>query len=126
MNPLSEKSLFLTPRVLSIAFIAFLSLFALAVFGEGHGSSLTLLALVIHLIPACVLTVLLILAWRREWIGAVSCAAAGILYVATVLPRPLPAAVKLNWILVIAGPAFGIAGFFLLNWLKRGALRADS
>jgi hypothetical protein len=31
---------------------------------------------------------------------------------------------RLIWILMIAGPAFVIAGLFLANWLKRGDLRA--
>ena len=31
--------------------------------------------------------------------------------------------VKVDRILVIAGPAFVIAGLFLANWLKRGELR---
>ena len=35
-------------------------------------------------------------------------------------PQPLP--IRLNWILVIAGPAFVIAGLFLANWLKRADL----
>jgi hypothetical protein len=30
---------------------------------------------------------------------------------------------RLTWILLIAGPAFVIAGLFLANWLKRGELR---
>jgi hypothetical protein len=125
MTSLSKRLLFWTPRALAIVFIAFLSLFALDVFGEGYGFWQTLLALVIHLIPTWILIALLILAWRWEWIGAVSYAAAGILYIATVLSRPLPAAVKLNWALTIAGPALIIAALFLFNWLKRGSLRAN-
>ena len=125
MTSLSKRLLFWTPRALAIVFIAFLSLFALDVFGEGYGFWQTLLALVIHLIPTWILIALLILAWRWEWIGAVSYAAAAILYIATVLSRPLPAAVKLNWALTIAGPALIIAALFLFNWLKRGSLRAN-
>ena len=72
MTSLSKRLLFWTPRALAIVFIAFLSLFALDVFGEGYGFWQTLLALVIHLIPTWILIALLILAWRWEWIGAVS------------------------------------------------------
>jgi len=124
MTQLSKRVLFWTPRVLSIAYIAFLSLFALDVFGEEHGFWKTLLALAIHLIPALILTLGLILAWRREWIGAALCAAAGMLYVIMLLPRRLPPAVKLNWILTIAAPAFFVATMFLINWLKRDELHA--
>jgi len=126
MTKFSRRALFWAPRVLSIAFIAFLSLFALDVFGEGYGVWRTLVALTMHLIPSFVLIAVLVLAWWWEWIGAALYAAAGMLYVIWVLPRPIPPAMKLNWILTIAGPAFVIAALFLVNWLKRGELRANS
>jgi hypothetical protein len=126
MTQLSKRALFWTPRALSIAFIAFLSIFALDVF-DGHlGLWRTVLALTMHLIPSFVLIAALVLAWRWEWIGAALYAAAGLLYVWWVvsLSRPVPPAVRLIWVLMIAGPAFVIAGLFLANWLKRGDLRA--
>jgi hypothetical protein len=124
MTQLSKRALFWTPRALSIGYIAFLSLFALDVFGEGYGFWTTILALIIHLIPALVLVVGLILAWRWEWIGAALYAAAGMVYTIVVLPQPISPAVKLNWILVIAGPAFLVAATFLASWLKRGELHS--
>ena len=126
MTQLSKRALFWTPRALSILFIAFLSLFALDVF-DGHlGFWQTALALTMHLIPSFVLIAALVLAWRWEWIGAALYAAAGSLYVWWVvsMSRPVPPAMRLIWILMIAGPAFVIAGLFLANWLKRGDLRA--
>jgi hypothetical protein len=124
MSELSKRALFWTPRVLSMAYIAFLSLFALDVFGEGYGFWKTILALVIHLIPAFVLIVALILAWRWEWVGAAVYAAAGMLYLITLLPQRISPAVKLNWSLTIAVPAFLVAAMFLANWLKRGELHS--
>jgi len=124
MTEHSRRVLFWAPRTLSIAFIAFLSLFAFDVFGAGAGFWKTLLALTIHLLPSFVLIAVVILAWRREWIGAVLFAAAGMLHVILVLRRPLLPATKLNWILIIAGPAFVVAALFLANWLKRGELHA--
>ena len=126
MTQLSKRALFWTPRALSIAFIAFLSIFALDVF-DGHlGLWRTVLALTMHLIPSFVLIAALVLAWRWEWIGAALYTGAGLLYVWWVvsLSRPVPPAVRLIWVLMIAGPAFVIAGLFLANWLKRGDLRA--
>jgi hypothetical protein len=126
MTQLSKRALFWTPRALSILFIAFLSLFALDVF-DGHlGFWQTALALTMHLIPSFVLIAALVLAWRWEWIGAALYGAAGLLYVWWVvsMSRPVPPAMRLIWILTIAGPAFAIAGLFLANWLKRGDLRA--
>ena len=120
----SKRALYWAPRAVSIAFIAFLSLFALDVFGSGQGFWQTLLALGLHLIPNFVLIAVLVLAWRWEWIGAALYAGAGMFYVASVWQRPLPPAVRLIWILTIAGPAFVIAALFLWNWLKRSELRA--
>jgi len=124
MTQLSKRALFWTPRALSIAFIAFVGSFALDVFGEGRDFSTTVLALVIHLIPALILSAILILAWRWEWIGAVLYAAAGVVYVVTVLQRQISPGVRLTWILAIAGPAFLLAIMFLAGWLKRGELHA--
>jgi hypothetical protein len=125
MPEFSRTALFWAPRVLSIAFLAFLSLFALDVFDGRLGFWQTVLAFFIHLIPVFVLAAILILAWRWEWIGAALYAAAGLLYVFMVVTgsHSLTLSVKVNRILVIAGPAFVIAGLFLANWLKRGELR---
>jgi len=126
MSELSRRALYWAPRVLSIAFIIFLSLFALDVFNEPRGFWGTLLALAMHLIPTAVLIVALILAWRWEWIGAALYALAGLLYVGWVvsMARPVHPLVRLVWALTIAGPALLIAGLFLANWLKHGELRA--
>jgi hypothetical protein len=126
MSNLAKKALFWTPRALSIAFIAFLSLFAMDVFDEHLGFWQTALALTVHLIPVFALIAVLVLAWRWEWVGAALYAAAGVLYVTWVvsMSRPVPPAMKLIWILLIAGPAFVIAGLFLANWLRRGELHA--
>ena len=124
MSNFSKRALFWTPRALSIAFIAFLSVFALDVFDENLGFWQTALALAMHLIPVFVLIAVLVLAWRWEWIGAALFAAAGLLYVAWVVSvsRPWPAAMRLTFMSMIAGPAFVIAGLFLANWLRRGEL----
>jgi hypothetical protein len=126
MSTLSKKALFWTPRALSIAFLAFLSLFAMDVFDEHLGVWQTAAALMMHQLPVLVLVVVLVWAWRREWLGAVLYAAAGLLYVAWVvsMSRPVPDETRLIWILTIAGPAFVIAGLFLANWLKRSDLRS--
>ena len=125
MSTWSKRALFWTPRALSIAFIAFLSLFATDVFDEHLGVWRTALALIVHLLPVFVLVGVLVLAWRREWLGAALFTAVGLLYVTWVVStsRPVPQATKLIWILAIAGPAFVIAGLFLANWLKRSDLR---
>ncbi len=125
MSKLSKRMLFWTPRILSIVFIAFLSLFALDVFGEQSGFWQTALAFVMHEIPVLLLIVALVLAWRWEWIGAALYAAAGLLYVSmgVTMSRPPSVAMRLGWMAMFAGPAFVIAGLFLAGWLKRAELR---
>jgi len=121
MSASSKAALFWTPRILSIAFIGFLSLFALDVFGAGQGFWRTAQALFMHLIPVFVLVAALALAWRWEWVGAALYSAAGLLYVYMVLTmsRPIPPATRLLWIATISGPAFVIAALFLAGWLTR-------
>jgi len=124
MSDLSGRTLFWAPRVLSVLFIGFLSLFALDVFGEGFGFWRTLAALAVHLIPSLVLIAALVVAWRWEWVGAAIYGAAGMLYILNLVGRPRPPlAVKLQWMAVIAGPALAIAALFLANWWKHDQLR---
>ena len=124
MTTLSKRTLFWMPRVLSIALIAFMSTFALDVFGEGLGFWGTLLALTMHLVPSFVLIAALVLAWRWEWIGTVFYGAAATLYVVLLIPRPWPSpGIKMVWLLMLAAPALAIAAMFLANWLKRSELQ---
>ena len=58
--------------MLSILFIAFLSLFALDVFGVGYSPWETLVALTMHLIPTFLLIAVLVAAWRWPWVGALA------------------------------------------------------
>ena len=94
------------------------------VFGEHLGFWMTTEALTMHLIPCFVLIAGLVLAWKREWIGAVLYAMAGLLYVIWVMSmsRPVPFATRFLWAVCIAGPAFFIAALFLANSLKHAEL----
>ena len=126
MSNFSKLALFWMPRVLSILFIAFLSIFALDVFDGRHSIWQMALAFLIHQIPVFVLIAALILAWRWEWIGAAFYAFAGSLYIVWILSiqHHIPPAVRPGAILAIAGPAFIIAGLFLANWMKRSELHS--
>lgn len=121
---MSIRVLYWAPRALSIAFIAFLSLFSLDVFESGQGLWSNLGKLLMHLIPSFVLVAALVLAWRWEWLGAALYAVAGVLYTTWAWQRPVHPRDKLTWILMIAGPVFLIAALFLANWLKRRELGA--
>ncbi len=124
MATANSRILYWAPRVLAIAYILFLSAFALDVFGEEHGFWKIVGALCVHLIPSFVLVVALVLAWKWEWVGALFYFAAGTAYIVWVVPRPVSAALKEIWILAIALPAFVVAGLFLANWRRHGELRA--
>ena len=117
MTAFSKRVLFWAPRALSILFIAFVSMFALDVFGEGRGFWQTLTALMMHLIPSFVLVAVLVAAWRREWIGAVAFAVCGIV---------LAAIVRAPWWgkAIFAVPCLLMAWLFFANWRNRAELRA--
>jgi len=125
VTTLYTRTLFWSPRLLGMVYVGFLGLFALDVFGEEHGFWRILAALSIHLIPAFVVAAGLILAWRREWVGAIFFAAAGTFYSIRVLTLRIPAATKITWIGAIAGPSFLVAALFLANWLERKKLHPN-
>jgi hypothetical protein len=119
MTQFLKQLLFWSPRVLSIAFVVFISLFALDAFSEGHGFWLTMPAVIIHLIPTVIVTVAIVISWRREWIGGVVFIAIGLFYLFTNLRH-------VSWILTISGPLLLIGILFFINWLFRKDLKANS
>jgi hypothetical protein len=110
-----KQVLFWTPRILSVLYAIFISMFALDVFSAGYGFWGTIAALLIHLVPTGVILAVLAIAWRWEWLGGVLFIALGILYLV------------ISWVgfpawsvyVVISGPLFLIGMLFLINWLDR-------
>jgi len=121
MKPTTRQILFWSPRVLTILFALFLSLFALDVFDEGYGFWGTVVALFMHLIPTWIVLAVLAVSWRWEWVGTVSYVTLGLVYAYFAYGRGHP-----EWTVVIGGPLFLIGGLFLLNWLYRKQVRAKS
>ena len=115
MNASAKRVLFWTPRVLCILFAVFVSVFALDVFGEGYGFWETILALLIHLVPTYIVVIELVIAWRREWVGAILFIALALFY--------LVWSGRLDWSLVISGPLLLVGVLFLFNWIYRAQLR---
>ena len=111
-----KRLLVWTPRILCLLFAAFISLFALDVFGENHGFWPTTLALLMHLLPTGFLLLVLALSWRWEWIGGVLFPALGGVYLVAFWGR-------FHWsvYLLIAGPLFLLGTLFLLSWRQRKA-----
>lgn len=92
-------------------FALFLCLFALDVFRQGYGFLDTMVALLMHLIPAGIIVLILVVSWRKEWVGAV-------LFIALSIFYPIWAWGKFHFItyLLMSGPLFIIGILFALNW----------
>jgi hypothetical protein len=116
MNQSVKHILFWAPRILTLLFAVFISLFAFDVFDQGYSFWETVLALLIHLIPTGILLLALVLSWRWEWIGGILFIGLGVFY--------LVAAQGQHWLayLLISGPLFLIGALFLLNWRYRAEL----
>lgn len=111
---LMYKSLFWSPRILCILFALSLCIFAADVFGDGRGFWETVLALLMHLIPSAIVLIVLAIAWRWEWVGAVVFLALGALYLIFTWGQ-------FHWsaYVAISGPLFLIGILFLVNWFWR-------
>jgi hypothetical protein len=109
------KWLYWTPRVVSILFIIFLSLFALDVFDENLDFLGTILALLMHLLPSIILTIIIIISWKYEIVGGIAFIAAGIFYIVSLFIKNFEL-YKIAWIFLIALPTFIIGILFLKNW----------
>jgi hypothetical protein len=108
----SHQLLYWTPRALCIVIAVVASLFALDVFGKGKGVWETTLALLIHLIPTCLILIVLAVSWRREWVGAVLFPALGVWHLIHFWGRfPLATYIFTD------GLVFLLGVLFLLNWL---------
>lgn len=114
MKDSNERILCWMPRILSILFAAFISIFALDVLGTGDSRGETILAFLIHLIPTALVLVALVIAWRWERMGAILFAALGSWYI-------IMAWGDMHWTayFFISGPLFLIAALFLAHWLYR-------
>ena len=120
MNRPVSRLLYWTPRVLCILFAAFIAIFAADVFQKGVPVWQVALALLMHLIPTFILVAVLILSWRREWIGGIVFLALAALYLLWAWNKPFAR----WWVLVLmAGPPILVGVLFLLGWRHRAQLR---
>ena len=116
--------LYWTPRVLCMLFAAFLALFAFDVKGEGMGIWETALGVLMQLAPTTLLVlVILVLSWRREWIGGIAFIFLGLFYMVWTWGKPFG-----TWstYLILSGPLVLTGILFLFNWRYRRDLRPDA
>lgn len=111
-----KNLLYWAPRVLAICFICFLALFSLDVIGPGYTTWEIIQGMAIHNIPAMILLVSLIIAWKRELVGVVVFILAAIVYSIIVSWEdwfPLAQA------MIIAWPPLAIGILFFLSWKNK-------
>jgi hypothetical protein len=108
------KILFWLPRILSIGFVIFLSLFALDVFSEDIGWNVVL-PLFMHLIPSLILIAAVLVAWKYDLVGVVIFLGFAVFYIFMAgFGRPW------SWYATISGPSAFVGILFFLNWIKNG------
>ncbi len=119
MTKATGGAVFWAPRILTILFALFLSLFALDVFAEAHGDLETLAALVLHLVPAFLVVILLVLAWRWDLVGVIAFAGLAVTCPIVMRGRGFP------WVtyVTMSVPLLLMSVLFLLSWRQRRRVR---
>ena len=109
-----RKLLLWSPRVLGILAAFFLAVFVLGAVGEG------LSAFLLHAAPAVLVSLVVAVSWRWEWVGGSVFIALAVLYGAPSLARGA------YWSLAISGPLLAAGVLFLWSWHHRKELHAHS
>ena len=104
-GPRDRRWLAWAPRALGLALAALFAMLALDAFDHAESFGAALPAFALHLVPAVVLAVLVLLAIRTPWIGAAGFLAAGAWYTLTTLDRP-------DWVLQIGVPLLAVGALF--------------
>lgn len=103
------------PRIFSILFALFLGVFSFDIFGKSLGPWKAGWLFTIHNIPTIIIVVILILSWKRSWLGGVSFILLGIIFF---FLQPD----KGNSLFTIV-PLLIIGMLFLLNWSLRSEIK---
>jgi hypothetical protein len=104
-----------SPRILGIAVSFVLSLFALDAFTSGRPVDRAVADFVMHLVPALAVLAVVMMAWRRPWMG-------GVTFVLLAAAYALAARSRLDWVLVISGPLLVVGLLFLWSWRSQQRL----
>lgn len=124
-NAQLAKWLYWSPRICCIVLVAFMSLFALDVFEEGYSLGEMLLAFLMHMLPMIALAIVLAVAWRYPWVGAVIFGIATLLLSASMLRNGIQG---ISTFLIIGAPLLMIAVLFGANvrWKQEIAIARHS
>jgi hypothetical protein len=111
------------PRILCIVAILTVSMFALDSFGPGQTIWQQLDVFGMHLIPTLILTVILIVAWKWEFIGGIIFIALGLLLTPYIFMHNYrmnhSIGMSLVVILMITFPFILVGILFLISWKKK-------
>jgi len=105
----------LAPRALGVGLTAFMALLALDAIVEGQTTIDTMRAFGMHLIPAGIVLLIVLVAWRWAWAGGVLCFGVAVAYGFLVDGR-------VSWMLAISVPLIVEGVLFL--WSARTELRS--
>ena len=100
------RLIYWTPRLLGVAAILFISIFALYAIEPGKPWPEIAVALFMHFVPGFMLSAVLVLAWRVEWLGGILFVAAGLLPF-LLLSNP-------GWVNLMLGGPFLVTGLLFL------------
>ncbi len=110
-----SKFIFWTPRLISIIFISFLTLFSLDVFDSCNSVLSCFTGLLMHNIPVFILIIILLIAWKHEIVGAIAFILAGLAYIVLLITSQNFQWFMLAWSITIAGPAFLVGILFYVG-----------
>jgi hypothetical protein len=112
IHPRLARFLHRAPRVAAIAIIFFVSLFSLDVFGM-DGTPLQLVgAFILHSLPALVMILLLVVAWKRPVVGFVTFLLAGLFFLRFIFFTEM----GFLHFLLFSGPLLLISALFYADW----------
>jgi len=120
MTDRKRKIVYWAPRILSILFILFISMFALDIFGNGYTVWQTIVGLFMHLIPTWIMIIALVISWKHEIVGGIIFPLLGLFYIGLTtyssMTGGIPWYLALSWSMTIAVPAIFVGGLWMLNW----------
>ena len=102
------------PRLILIAFALFLIIFSFDVFEQGKTALEIAIAFMLHNIPTMLLSALVIISWRREWIGALVCLVLALAYIVWSWGRFPPSVY-----FIMVAPLLLVAALYTVNWRFR-------
>jgi hypothetical protein len=123
VSPRMAKFLYRTPRIAGILIAVFTGLFALDVFDMEGSLWQKIGGFLIHAAPTLVMLIFLIIAWRREWVGAVVFGLVAIYFMRFVLSGSI---YSFGNMLLFVLPMALVAVLFWLNWRWKAEIRTPN